>query len=279
MSIGSGTLSRRRALGAAAFLLAGKPVRAAPVQPPGRVQAEIVIDGATGKVLHRLEEARLLQPASLTKLMTLEMLFSALEDGRLEVGARIPVSARAASMAPTHLGIGAGDTLGVGEAIAALTVHSCNDVAAACAEMMSGTEDAFAARMTARAWELGLASTRFSNASGLPASGLPNVSTARDLVLLGATVAVRHARFWPFFGMRDWSWRGHTFTNTNGLLEAYPGMDGGKTGYVRASGFHLFASAVRGGRRRFAVVAGSATAAQRDARMAELLDASWADGG
>jgi D-alanyl-D-alanine carboxypeptidase len=166
-----------------------------------------------------------------------------------------------------------GDAISVGEAIAAMAVHSCNDVAVAVAETLSGTENAFALRMTARAKSFGLLSTNFASASGLPDPH--NVSTAHDLLLIGSLVMGLHPVFWPVFGIRQWSWRGIHFENTNGLLGVFPGMDGGKTGYIRESGFCLFASAIRRGRRINAVILGFPTAQSRDARMAELLEEAF----
>jgi D-alanyl-D-alanine carboxypeptidase len=238
----------------------------------GRVRAEIAFDVEAGKVVHRVSDQVPLHPASLTKMLTMDMLMSAIEVGKLSPNDEILFSRRAAARPDTKLGCPEGSGLPASEALAALAVHSCNDVATAVAEALGGDEARFAYAMTSRARSMGMASSYFANASGLPDPG--NVSTARDLLLLGATVLARHRAARDYLGMREWSWGGKTFENTNKMLGTYPGMDVGKTGYIACSGFHLFASAVRGSRRVLAVVAGGDSAAQRDRRMAEILDSA-----
>jgi D-alanyl-D-alanine carboxypeptidase len=239
-----------------------------------RVRAEIVFDAAAGAVVHRLSDGLPLHPASLTKMLTLDMMLSAIESGALSLDDGILFSRRASARPATRLGCREGARLPVSAALAALAVHSCNDVATAVAEALGGDEQRFAAAMSARARAIGMASSSFANASGLPDPG--NVSTARDLLLLGATVLARHRAARDYLGMREWHWEGRTFRNTNRMLATYPGMDAGKTGFTAESGCHLFATAIRGGRRVLAVVAGGDTAAGRDRRMAELLDAALA---
>ena len=241
-----------------------------PCKVLGRPVSELVFSMATGAVLHSRDSGICFHPASMTKLMTLDMLFSALEQNRITLDTPVVFSVQASQRPNTKLGVRAGQKISVAEAMAALAVHSCNDVATAVAEMMAGTEQAFAAAMTVRAHQLGLANSNFTTASGLPDPD--NFSTARDIAVLGATMMVRHSLFFPVLGLEHWTWQGRSFANTNHLLGLYPGLDAGKTGYTRESGFHLFATASRNSRRVIAVVAGYQDAVQRDLRMTELLD-------
>ncbi len=246
------------------------PSRPAPVvSPPPR--AEMVFDVAGGRVLHALNEGVAVRPASLAKMMTLELLFDAIEGGRIARDAVIPIGAHAASMPPSRLGVPPGSTVTLQEAILCLAVRSCNDVASAVGEMLAGSEGAFAALMTQRAREMGMTATRFGNASGLPHPD--NVSTARDLVVLGASLMARHPAMWPFLGVPTWTAPTDGRVSINRSVAAHPSIDGGKTGYVAASGFNMFASAIRGGSRVLVVVVGGASAAERDARIAALVEA------
>lgn len=265
--------SRREVLLGLPLVLAHAPARAA--SAPFQI-AEIVFDVTAGRVVHRVADDVPIMPASLAKLMTLELLFSDIEAGRILSDAVVPVSMAAAARPNTKLGLQPGESIPVAAAAVALAVHSCNDVATALAERLSGTEAAFAVRMTERARAMGMASTTFGNASGLPDPA--NVSTARDLALLGATLMARHPSFWPVLGIRQWIWRGHVFENTNRLLGVCPGMEAGKTGHVTAAGFHLFCSATRRGRRAICVVIGYPTTAARDARVWKLLDETLGPG-
>ncbi len=248
----------------ALMLLASSPGWA---RPPS---AAIVMDADSGAVLYAEGADRRVYPASLTKMMTLYMVFEALESGRLKLRERIRISRRAAGMPPSRLGLRAGQSLTVEQAILALVTKSANDVAVAVAERLAGTEWRFAKRMTAKARALGMRRTTFRNASGLPNSR--QRTTVRDMALLARALVRDFPRYYRYFSRRSFVFKGRRFGNHNRLLGRYAGLDGVKTGYIRASGFNLAASAARNGRRVIAVVAGGRTARARDRRVAELLD-------
>jgi D-alanyl-D-alanine carboxypeptidase len=241
----------------------------------GRVRAEIVVDLATGRVLHEADADAPARPASLAKLMTLEMLFAAMEAGVVDEATPIPVSARAAAMPPTRLGLPAGSSIPAREAALCLAVHSCNDVAAAVAEHLAGNEERFAAAMTEAARRLGLRATTFGNASGLPDPR--NRSTARELALLGAGIVTRHPRLWGVLGTARWGYGEASFRNTSRLIGAHPLIHAGKTGFIRESGNNMLAlAAAPDGRRVLVVVLGGTTAGERDARVLALVEAGIA---
>ncbi|MGQ9369763.1 serine hydrolase [Azospirillum sp. ST 5-10] len=246
--------------------MAGSPVLAAKY-------AAIVVDARTGDVLHQDDADAQTYPASLTKMMTLYLAFEALDDGRLKLDQALPVSAHAQSMPPTKLGVRAGQTLRAEQAILALVTKSANDAAVVLAEAMGGSEWQFAQLMTRKARQLGMRTTVFRNASGLPDD--EQVTTARDMAILSRALIADHPKYYPYFSRRDFVYGGKRLRNHNRLMSRYDGMDGIKTGYIRASGFNLAASAVRGGRRLIAVVLGGRTTAWRDNRVAELLDRSF----
>ncbi len=236
----------------------------------GRIHAAIVVDHATGAVLYARRADRPVYPASLTKLMTLYLTFEALREGRLRLDQRLPVSRRAARQPPSRLGLRPGERIRLRDAILALTVKSANDVAVVLAEALAGSERAFARRMTARARALGMRNTRFRNASGLPHRA--QKTTARDMALLARRLLEDFPEYYRFFGKRSFRFRGRVYRNHNRLLGRYAGVDGLKTGYIRASGYNLVASARRDGRRVIAVVIGGRTARARDREMRRLLD-------
>jgi len=246
----------------AALLLAG-PVLA-------RTPAAIVVDDATGAVLYARNADLQVHPASLTKLMTLYLLFEALEEGRIRLDDQLQVSPHAAAQPPSRLGLRPGQTIPVRDAIRALAVKSANDVAVVVAEALAGSEAAFARRMTEKARRLGMSRTTFGNASGLEHPR--QRTTARDMATLARRLVHDFPQYYRFFGERVFRWGGQDYRNHNRLLDRYPGMDGLKTGYIRASGYNLVASAVRDGRRIVAVVIGGPTAGERDHTMAQLLD-------
>lgn len=238
--------------------------------------AAFVMDARTGEVLHQDNADEIRHPASLTKMMTLYLTFEALEDGKLSLGERIPVSAFAQSMAPTKLGVRAGQTLLVEHAILGLVTKSANDAAVVLAEAIGGTESQFAAMMTRKARQLGMRSTVFRNASGLPDDD--QVTTARDFAMLGRALIQDYPKYYPYFSRRSFAYGGRNLPNHNRLMSRYDGMDGIKTGYIRASGFNLVGSAVRDGRRLIAVVMGGKSPVARDNRMAALLDDAFSRG-
>jgi D-alanyl-D-alanine carboxypeptidase len=235
--------------------------------------ASIVVDADSGQVLHAVNADTLRYPASLTKIMTLYMVFEALENGTLKIDQRLPVSKRAAGMPPSKLGLKAGSSIVLEDAIMALTTKSANDVAVVVAEALGGTEINFAKMMTARARELGMSRTTFRNASGLPNSH--QKSTARDMVRLAKAVQEDFPQYYHYFSKTSFTYNGQTHRSHNRLLKRYNGTDGIKTGYIRASGFNLISSVQRDGRRVIAVVFGGKTAASRDEHMVKLLDRSF----
>jgi D-alanyl-D-alanine carboxypeptidase len=246
---------------------------------PSRAEAKpasaaIIVDAESGAVLYDSRSKTRTYPASLTKMMTLYLLFEAIDAKRIELDDLLPVSARAAKQPATDLGLAKGQQIAVEKAILALIVHSANDVAVVIAEALGGTETKFAAKMTKKARELGMTSTTFRNASGLPNSG--QVTTARDMAILARALITRFPEFYHYFAAHSFTHRGRVYASHNRVLLNYPGADGLKTGYIRASGFNLATSATRDGRRLVAVVLGGKSARSRDLKMIELLDQGFA---
>lgn len=231
----------------------------------------IVVDGGSGKVLYENASDELRYPASLTKLMTLYLLFEALDSGRIVPPSQIPISAYAASQPPSKIGLKTGESIDVATAILALCVKSGNDIAVAVGEYLAGSEEQFAAMMTAKARQLGMHSTTFRNASGLPDPG--QVTTARDMVVLAMALHRHFPHHYHFFSNRSFTYAGRTIRGHNDLLGRVDGVDGLKTGYIRASGYNLATSIGRHGKRVFAIVMGGKTAKARDAHMEELIEA------
>ena len=235
--------------------------------------ASIIIDAETGQVLHATNADTRNYPASLTKMMTLYLTFEALKAGRLRLDQRLRVSKRAAGQPASRLGVKAGSTISVRDAILALITKSANDVATVLAEELGGTEWQFARIMTKRARALGMRRTTFRNASGLP--NRRQLSTARDMAMLSRAIIRDFPRYYPLFATREFTYSNNTYRNHNRLLVAYSGTDGIKTGYTRASGFNLAASVERDGRRLIGVVFGGRTARSRDRHLMKLLDRTF----
>ena len=235
--------------------------------------AAIVIDADTQSVLHarNADEAR--YPASLTKVMTLYMLFDALKADEVSLNEKLTVSRHAASQPPSNLRLKTGSKILVKDAINALINKSANDVAVVVAERLGGTERRFAQLMTVKAKSLGLENTRFRNASGLPDT--QQISTARDLAKLADAMLTDHADYYHYFASTEFSWGRKTYKNHNALLKTVDGVDGIKTGYTRASGFNLMASAKRDGHRVIAVMLGGNTARARNTHVEALLEAAF----
>ena len=231
--------------------------------------AAVVVDAKTGEVLYAKRADSPRYPASITKVMTLYLAFEALAAGRLKLDDPIIVSPRAAAQAPTKLGLRAGDTITVRDAILAMCTKSANDMAVAMAEKLGGSEARFAAMMTLRAHELGMRNTRFVNASGLPDSR--QISTARDIAILSRAVMRDYPQYYGFFNTRNFTYRGVSMRNHNGLLNTMPGVDGIKTGYTNASGFNIAVSAVRDNRRLITVVLGAPSTAVRNENAEDLM--------
>ena len=235
--------------------------------------AAMVVDAKTGRTLHAVNEDASRIPASLTKVMTLYMLFEQMERGRFTMNSELKVSSYAASQPPTKLGLRAGSTIEVEDAIKSMITLSANDSSVVVAEAIAGSEEAFAEQMTRKARALGMDSTRFYNPHGLPHSP-PNITTARDLTILARAIQERFPRYFPLFQMRSFQYGSRTIRGHNRLLGRIEGVDGIKTGYTRASGFNLMTSARADGRQIVSIVLGGRSGAARDKIMADLVLAS-----
>ncbi len=232
--------------------------------------AAIVVDANSGEVLYAKSPDAPRYPASITKIMTLYLAFEAVNNGQLSLDDFIVVSPHAAAQAPSKLGLRAGETISVADAMHAVAVKSANDMAVALAEKIGGSESRFAALMTLRANELGMSNSRFVNASGLPDAR--QITTARDIAILSRAVMRDYPQFYVFFSQRQFAYRGEVMKNHNGLLGKMPGVDGLKTGFTNASGFNLAASAVREHQRLIAVVMWGNSVAARDNHEQDLLE-------
>ena len=239
------------------------------VPAPAQKYAAIVVDAKTGGTLFEANSTTPRFPASLTKMMTLYLLFEALESGRVTKQTQIPVSANAASQPPTKLRFRPGETIDVDSAIRALVVKSANDVAVSVAEYLGGSEEAFAGTMTAKARQIGMRATTFRNASGLPDDG--QQTTARDMAVLGLALRARFPQHYHYFSASDFMFRGKLVRGHNDMLGRVRGVDGIKTGYIRASGFNIVTSYDADGKRFVIVVMGADTARQRNAHVETLL--------
>jgi D-alanyl-D-alanine carboxypeptidase len=256
-------------LGAAlAFTATAPSVQAQPLAGQPKYAA-IVVDAKNGEVLYAKRADSPRYPASITKVMTLYLTFEALSSGKLRPDDRVVFSPRAAAQAPTKLGVPAGGSITVSEAMQAMVTKSANDAAVAMAEKLGGTESRFAAMMTLRAKELGMAETHYVNASGLPDSR--QLSSARDIALLSRAVMRDYPQYYKLFSQQSFDWHGQKIMNHNRLMLRMPGVDGLKTGFTNASGFNLATSAVRDGRRLIVVVLGGPTTAARDDNAEQLL--------
>lgn len=239
-----------------------------PVSASSRYAA-IVIEERTGRVLFSRNADKKLYPASLTKIMTLYMVFEELEAGRLTLDTRLPISKVAASRSPSKLYLPVGSSISVENAILALVTKSANDVATAVGEKLAGTERAFAGKMTRKARALGMVNTTFKNASGLP--NRKQHSTARDMARLGVAIRRDFPQYYHYFSRTKFSYNGRKYGNHNKLLRGFEGTDGIKTGYTGASGFNLVAATERNGVRLIGVVFGGRSGASRDAHMMKIL--------
>jgi D-alanyl-D-alanine carboxypeptidase len=238
------------------------------------IAAAIVVDMNSGTILHAQAADTPRHPASLTKMMTLYVLFGYLRAGNLKMESDLTVTPAAASQAPTKLGLKPGDTLKVSDAIKALVTQSANDASVVIAENLAGTEENFARLMTDTGRRIGMKNTVFRNASGLPND--EQITTARDMAILGAHLIHDYPDYYSVFETRYFTFKGRKYRNHNKLLSGYKGTDGIKTGYTRASGFNLTASVHRGNKHLVAVVLGGKTGSQRDAAMRDLLDKNFA---
>ena len=233
--------------------------------------AAMVMDARTGEVLHARNADARLHPASLTKMMTLYVVFDAIERGEISLDTTVKISKKAAAEQPSKLGLTAGSRIKLRYLVRAAAVKSANDAATALAEAVSGSEAAFARRMNRTAKALGMTRSTFKNAHGLTEKG--HLSTARDMTLLGRRLFYDHPSYYNLFSRRSTNAGIRDVSNTNRrFLAAYKGADGIKTGYTRAAGFNLVASAERGNERIIATMFGGRSTAQRNAKVAELLD-------
>ncbi len=231
--------------------------------------AGIVVDAKTGKVLYGEDADQLRYPASLTKMMTLYLAFEALEAGRISKNTPVPFSKKASAEPPSKLGVRAGQSITVEQAILSLVTRSANDAATALGELLGGSEDRFARMMTNKARALGMTRTTYRNAHGLPNS--EQRTTARDQARLGIALRQHFPQYYDYFSTRSFRFGKQTIGNHNRLLGNVRGVDGIKTGYTRASGFNLVTSAQFDGRSIVAVVMGGTSGGARDAQMRKLV--------
>ncbi|MBL1256303.1 SPOR domain-containing protein [Methylocystis sp. Sn-Cys] len=232
--------------------------------------AAIVVDGNSGRTIYARNEHELRHPASVTKVMTLYLLFEQLEKGQLRLDSPLMISGHAAAQAPSKLGLQPGETISVENAIKAVVTKSANDIACAIAENIGGDETRFAQMMTRKAHALGMRNTHYENASGLP--NARQITTAYDLAILGRAIQDRFPRYYRYFSTHSFAYNGALHRNHNHLLDRVEGMDGIKTGYTRASGFNLLTSVRRHSHHIVAVVMGGTTAGARDRIMAQLIE-------
>ena len=232
--------------------------------------AAIVVDDKSSFVLHEVSADEPRHPASLTKIMTLYLLFEQLEAGKLKLDTQLPISTRAAVQNPTKLGLKANQTIKVEDAIKGLVTKSANDAAVVVAEAVAGSEEEFAKLMTLKARALGMTSTTYVNASGLPAE--EQITTARDQAVLGRAIQHRFPNYYPYFATPSFNYKGTEMNNHNALLRQVKGVDGIKTGYTEASGYNLVSSVRRDEKHIVAVVLGGTSNAARDARMRQLIE-------
>jgi len=233
--------------------------------------ADIVVDDKSGLVLHEVSADEPRHPASLTKIMTLYLLFEQLEAGKLSLDTELPISTRAALQNPTKLGLKPNQTIKVEDAIKGLVTKSANDAAVVVAEAIGGSEEDFAKLMTAKAGALGMLGTTYVNASGLPAEA--QITTARDQAILGRAVQHRFPVYYQYFATPSFRYKGAEMRNHNNLLGQVKGVDGIKTGYTEASGYNLTSSVRRDEKHIVAVVLGGTSNGARDARMRQLIEA------
>ena len=232
--------------------------------------ASIVVNAYNGKVLYARNADSRRYPASLTKIMTLYLLFEALERGDVSMTTKLVASKAAANVEPTKLGLKPGSTISVEDAIRGMSVKSYNDVAVMVAEKLGGTQSQFAELMTQKAWSMGMKGTKFRNASGLPDKN--QYTTARDMATLSLRLYEDFPQYYRYFGLKSFTWKGKTYKSHNKLVRYNADIDGIKTGYIRASGFNVATSMKRSGQRLMAVVMGGKRASSRDAHMRLLLD-------
>ena len=254
---------------------ANRQTASTPAEVDAAKFSAIVVDANTGQEIWGVNENALRHPASLTKVMTLYMLFEQLQNGSMTMSTRIPVSEHAAAQEPSKLGVPAGETISVEDAIKAIVTRSANDMAVAIAEAVGHSESNFAGLMTHKAHELGMSRTLYRDASGLPND--EQLTTARDLSLLGLAMQQRFPQYFHYFSLREFVYSGQVIGNHDHLLGKVEGVDGIKTGYTRGSGFNLLTSVHRDGRALVAVVMGGISGPARDRLMERLIQTHIAE--
>ncbi len=254
----------------ACVAILGISIAAPPSARAAGKHAAFVIDANTGAVISAQDADAPRYPASLTKMMTLYLVFEQLEQGRMTMATRIAITSEAAQTPPSKLGLEAGAEIAAGDAIKALIVKSANDVAVAIAQHIGGTEEKFARLMTVKARQLGMTATTFRNPHGLPDDA--QTTTARDMVTLGLRLQDDFPKYFGLFATREFRFNGESHRNHNTLLFNYEGSEGIKTGYTRASGFNLVTSVRRGNRHVVGAVFGGASASSRNQTMRTLLN-------
>ncbi len=235
--------------------------------------AAVIMDPKTGEVLHQQNADSRRFPASLTKMMTLYLLFEELEKGEISLDDDMDVSSNAAVQPETNINLESGDEVPVELAIKAMVVRSANDVSVVIAEELGGSEQGFARLMNAKAAALGMRNTHFKNPNGLPDAG--QYTTAKDMAKLGIALKRDFPQYYPYFSTREFSWNGVSYFTHNRVMLRYSGVDGIKTGYIGKSGFNVVSSVVRGGRPLIGVVMGGGTGRWRDDKMIELLSGGY----
>lgn len=235
--------------------------------------AAFIVDSDTGKILHQENANQTRYPASLTKMMTLYLLFESMKKGKVSMNTRMKISANAASRPQTNLSLKAGNTIRVRDAIPALIIRSANDVSVVVAEHLAGTESKFASIMTSRARQLGMTRTVFKNANGLP--NAKQYSTAKDMAILAIALRKHYPQYAYFFKQKKFSYNGRTYKTHNNLVNTYSGADGMKTGYINASGFNVATSVKRREGNIIGVVLGGRTSRSRDDQMTKLLNEAY----
>ena len=263
----------RRILYVVTVIVALFAVPAATAGPDGKRYASIAVDADSREILHARQIDAPRYPASLTKMMTLYLVFDAIERGDLSLSDTLVASRRATRVEPVKLGLRHGETITVHQAIQALAVKSSNDVSVVLAERLGGSEDQFAIMMTQKARAMGMNSTTYKTASGLPHP--EQLTTARDQAKLADQLLVNHRKYYHYFGQQTFMWRGRMLRTHNALLGKVDGVDGFKTGYTNDSGYNLTISAQRDGRRIIAVVLGGASNTARNQHMERLVDRAF----
>ncbi|MGE4352251.1 MAG: serine hydrolase [Bdellovibrionales bacterium] len=235
--------------------------------------SDIVIDAQTGEILHEQNASSSRYPASLTKMLTLYVVFEAIENRVLRLDSMLPVSGKAAAQPASKLGLRAGDKIRAYDAIMSLVTESANDSAVVLAEALGGSIDGFSNMMMEQARTLGMRQSVFKNPNGLPDNR--QKTTARDMAILGHALIYHYPGFYTYFSRDKFTYKGKICRNHNHLMSRYPGMDGIKTGFINASGFNLVASAIQDNRRVIGVIFGGRSAVSRDKAMEKLLDEAF----